>query len=114
MLFSLDFELPLNGYITSMNSYTSEPIVHGTESDNNMILYSNFEDKDIQFPFCTNLIYFSSSSMLHWPLMCNTPHDKELCESYIVSTLMSTIYDHNNEIRTDSVDRCLVSRYKRI
>ena len=107
---SLDFELPLNGYATTMNSYTSaKPIVRGTKLDNTIILYSNFEDKDIQFPFCTNLIYFNSSSMLHQPLTCNAPHDKELCESYVFSTLMSTIYDHDNEIRTGSVDRCLVS-----
>ena len=112
--FSLDFELPLNGYVTTMNSYTSEPIVCGTRLDNNIILYSNFEDKDIQFPFCTNLIYFNSSPMLHRPLTCNTPHDKELCESYVFSTLMSTIHDHDNEIITGSVDHCLVSRYKQI
>ena len=112
---SLDFELPLNGYVTIMNSYTSaEPIICGTKLDNNIILCSNFKDKDIQFPFCTNLIYFNSSSMLHRPLMCNAPLDKELCELYVFSTLMSTIYDYDNEIRTGSVDWCLVSRYKQI
>ena len=110
---SLDFELLLNGYITTMNSYTSaEPIVRGTKLDSNIILYSNFEDKDIQFPFCTNLIYFNSSSMLHQPFTCDAPHDKELCESYVLSTLMSTIYDHDNETRTGDVDQCLVSQYK--
>ena len=112
MSFSLDFELLLNGYITSMNPYTSKPITRGTQLDNNIILYSNFEDKDIQFPFCTNSIHFNSSSMLPQLLMCDTLHDKELCKSYVFSMLISTIYDHNNEIRTSSVDRCLVSRYK--
>ena len=109
MSFSLDFELPLNRYVTAMNSYTMKPVIHGSQLDNNIILYSNFEDKDIQFPFCTNLIYFNSSSVLHQPRTCNTLHNKELCESYVFSTLISTIYDHDDGIRTSSVDCCLIS-----
>ena len=111
---SLDLKFPLNGYVMSANPYASSPqLIRGTKVTNNLLTFSNFCPTDIEFPFCTNVIYFNSSSLLHDSLTCHTRHDKDLCDYYALTMLLNMLYEYMVDPVTSSVDYCIITRYDR-
>ena len=107
IMFSLDFGFPLNGYITIMNPCHSICRVKAIKVDDAMVHFSNYTDISLQFPSCTSTIYFNSPSILHQPLTCHYSHDRNVCESYLFTTLVSAIVNRHENVKTNLVDHCL-------
>ena len=97
----MNYNFPLNGYITSPSIKTNEPST--AEINNDDCCYIRYRERP-NFPFTTFDMYNNSSSIIL---------DNEFPDDFLMHSLFSTIYSLRS-YNVGTIDKCLIHKFNLI
>ena len=97
----MNYNFPLNGYITSPSIKTNEPST--AEINNDDCCYIRYHERP-SFPFTTFDMYNNSSSIIL---------DNEFPDDFLMQSLFSTIYSLRR-YNVGTIEKCLIRKFNLI